>query len=199
MPEMEGIAAADEIRRLKGIHSPPIVAMSAHDLAGEREKFLAAGMDDYVAKPYDAKTLLETVDRCMTTTRPAPARDVDPDSDRSSLLPPMVPGIDLAMGIRRVGGSVRFYRSILRDFRARYAASAHRVGTLIDGQEFEAAVEEVHSLKGAAGSIAAVGLHETAERLETALRRGETPAIHAQYSEFAHRLEKTLKAIGSLF
>lgn len=198
MPKNDGIAAAEEIRRLKGIHTPPIVAMTAHVQAGERDNFLAAGIDDYVAKPFDAKALLETIERCMAGTRSAPARDVDDSSHPSSPLPPTVPGIDLALGIRRVGGSVRFYRSILRDFHARYADSAHGIGTLIDRQETAAAVEEVHSLKGAAGSIAALGLHETAERLETALRKGEPAAIHTQYIEFTHRLEKVLTAIGNL-
>jgi CheY-like chemotaxis protein/HPt (histidine-containing phosphotransfer) domain-containing protein len=196
MPAMDGIATADEIRRLKGHHTPPIVAMTAHAQAGEREQLLAAGMDDCVAKPFDAKALLETISRCMAATRPAPDEGIDNGSNPSSPFALSVPGINVALGIRRVGGSVRFYRSILRDFHVRYADSADRIETLLHRQETTAAAEEVHSLKGAAGSIAAVGLHESAERLETALRRGDSAAIHAHYDDFTRHLEETLTAIG---
>lgn len=64
MPEMDGLAATAAIRKSEEVSADhiPIVAMTAHAMKGDRERCLAAGMDDYVAKPIDARKLLKTVE-----------------------------------------------------------------------------------------------------------------------------------------
>ncbi|MGH9660395.1 MAG: response regulator, partial [Bryobacteraceae bacterium] len=64
MPEMDGYAAAAEIRRLEnGSRRTPIVALTAHALPNDRQECLDAGMDDYLAKPFDADALRSVIDR----------------------------------------------------------------------------------------------------------------------------------------
>jgi len=65
MPEMDGIQATSIIREKEKTHGRkvPIIAMTAHALAGDRERFLAAGMDGYVSKPITAKQLYEAVEK----------------------------------------------------------------------------------------------------------------------------------------
>jgi len=68
MPEMSGFQATAEIRRrerMTGRHVP-IIAMTAHAMAGDRDRCLAAGMDDYVSKPIDAPTLFAAIERMMS-------------------------------------------------------------------------------------------------------------------------------------
>jgi len=66
MPRMDGIEATREIRRLPGaISKVPIIALTADAMVGAREKFLAAGMNDYVTKPVDPKQLYRTIERCL--------------------------------------------------------------------------------------------------------------------------------------
>ncbi len=65
MPQMDGLEATAAIRRrekARGGHIP-IIAMTAHAMADDRERCLAAGMDSYVSKPIDIRTLLETIDQ----------------------------------------------------------------------------------------------------------------------------------------
>jgi two-component system sensor histidine kinase/response regulator len=67
MPEMNGFEATAAVRdreRPTGEHIP-IVAMTAHAMAGDREKGLEAGMDDYVSKPIDSASLFAALDRVM--------------------------------------------------------------------------------------------------------------------------------------
>jgi signal transduction histidine kinase/CheY-like chemotaxis protein len=68
MPIMDGLTATGIIRKAEsatGIRTP-IIAMTAHALAGDRDKCIAAGMDDYVAKPIEAKELQQTIEKWIT-------------------------------------------------------------------------------------------------------------------------------------
>jgi len=77
MPEMDGIAATKAIRNLTGaISEIPIIALTADAMEGEREKYLAAGMNDYVSKPFDESQLFGTIERSVA------ARVLTADADR---------------------------------------------------------------------------------------------------------------------
>ncbi len=65
MPEMDGFEATGAIRareRATGMHLP-IIAMTAHAMQGDRERCIAAGMDDYISKPLDIKELIELLEK----------------------------------------------------------------------------------------------------------------------------------------
>jgi CheY-like chemotaxis protein len=79
MPEMDGIAAAQAIRRLPGeVRRIPIIALTANAMAGQREEYIEAGMDDYVSKPIDMAQLMGAMTRLCggeEAGAPAPGED----------------------------------------------------------------------------------------------------------------------------
>jgi signal transduction histidine kinase len=74
MPEMDGFQATAAIRAMPGLERVPIVALTAHAMAGDRDRCLAAGMDAYLTKPVDVNELISVVESCASAAQPSEAR-----------------------------------------------------------------------------------------------------------------------------
>src|ERR671930_1930444 len=83
MPELDGFAATEAIRASPKGRALPIIALTAHALSGERERCLARGMSDYLAKPFKAHELFTAVE-ARSAGAPAPAAG-DLDGVRASM------------------------------------------------------------------------------------------------------------------
>lgn len=69
LPEMDGTEVLQWIREQESLKDVPVIALTAHAMAGDREKYLAAGFNDYVTKPIiDEAILLEAIERWLTPT-----------------------------------------------------------------------------------------------------------------------------------
>ncbi len=67
LPEMDGTEVLAWIREQDGLKQLPVIALTAHAMAGDRDKYLAAGFNDYVTKPIvDEALLIEAIERCLT-------------------------------------------------------------------------------------------------------------------------------------
>ena len=68
LPEMDGTEVLAWIRQQDDLRGLPVIALTAHAMAGDREKFLSAGFDDYLTKPIvDEAVLFEAIERCLAT------------------------------------------------------------------------------------------------------------------------------------
>lgn len=67
MPVMDGVQAVRALRACERGRDLPVVAVTAHALAGDREKYLACGMDSYVTKPLNSRTLLRAMEEARTS------------------------------------------------------------------------------------------------------------------------------------
>jgi CheY-like chemotaxis protein len=198
MPVMDGHQATLAIRRQPRFATLPIVAMTAHAMAEERERCLAEGMNDHITKPIDPDTLYQAVARWGN-----PPEGV-PDSPASTallasgenLLPAQIPGIDLADGLRRVANKPLIYLKLLRMFVSDQAHAAQMVRRALAEGDRPLALRTVHTVHGVAGNLGARALSATAKALEQLLRT-DAPAepVEAALADFATRLAEQIAAI----
>ncbi len=170
MPEMDGYEATRRIRAESRFHQLPIVAMTAHAMSGERERCLAAGMNEHVPKPIDPARLFSTLSRWLKPSDKVPERPVE---DNDVALPKSLPGIDLRWGLERIGGNRRLFHKLLLEFVAHHGNALEVLSKLLKEGDYSSAQRELHTLKGVAGNIGALTLQREAARLEQALMAGE--------------------------
>jgi CheY-like chemotaxis protein len=173
MPVLDGYEATRQIRLMPGFASLPILAMTANAMAGDREKVMAAGMNDHIAKPIDVNQLFLTLDRWV---RPA-----NPESLQASPKPktlgedlPDIPGLDLSNALSRMGGSRKLLRKILQRFCETQSGVFDRIRKALGSSDLVTATREAHTLKGLSGNIGAISLAGHAAELEAHFSGGKS-------------------------
>ncbi|MBL8307474.1 MAG: PAS domain-containing protein [Rubrivivax sp.] len=168
MPGTDGLEATRRLRREQR-QSLPIIAMTAHAFAEDREACLQAGMNDHVPKPVDPETLYAALLRWL----PLPAATTAPTAATAATRPLRdrlegIEGFDLETALRNVGGNATALERVLRRF-----VEAYRDGepAFAPGGDDEVARwrHGCHSLRGACATIGARALQAELETLERAL------------------------------
>jgi HPt (histidine-containing phosphotransfer) domain-containing protein len=157
--------------------------MTAHAMAGDEDKSLAAGMNGHVAKPIDPDQLFATLQKWIQPSEKraatqTPIVSVEPSGEDKEVpieteLPESLPGFDLAAGLARLMGNKRLYRKLLLDFGANYGRVASEIRETLEVGDFEQAHSLVHNLKGLAGNLDATNLQAAAVAMEK-LVKGQT-------------------------
>ncbi|MGE5469159.1 MAG: response regulator, partial [Bacteroidota bacterium] len=201
MPVMDGIEATRIIRSNPRHESLPIIAMTANAMASDRQLCLNAGMNDHIAKPIDPDQLFGVLLRWIH--RPdgdeAAARldgvALPKAANQASEPELVIPGIDVRAGLRRTGGNRKRYEALLRKFADQQAGTIDTMRAAFSIGDAGAAERAAHSLKGAAGTLGAVSLSETAAIAESAVRTKD--GIESALSSLARSLATVLQAIGT--
>ncbi len=159
MPEMDGMETTRRLKVLNLASLPPIVAMTAYAMKEDRERFLAAGMDDYLAKPIRAQQIIAMVSRWVSEGHGS-VEEALVNTDF------VVDEEVLASLSDAVGGDPAFVQSMLEEFIAEAkeqisaAISAHSSGNCKGVQS------ELHTLKGNSGTLGAAQVHSICEKIE---------------------------------
>ena len=180
MPVMDGLDAARHIRSQPQGQVLPIVAMTANTMASDREKCLAAGMVDFVAKPIDPDALFRALLRWIAPKHRASGTLLDEpynaaasdDYPHSLTALPSIAGLDREAGLRRVLGNAQRYVAMLRGFVEAQDDVAAHIRAAVAAGDVKTAARLAHTLKGLAGNIAATDLVREAAAVEQVLRRG---------------------------
>ncbi len=207
MREMDGYQATELIRKLeceRGATSPtPIIALTAHTLAGDRERCLAAGMDDFLAKPFKRNDLHRCLARCLGGL---PQRHADPKlqsmapaGDHGATTPPTI-DTSVLEALRQTGGSAD--PELVSRWIAMYLIEADRflhaidqalkVGDLLPLQAV------AHSLSSSSGMVGALALSQLSGAIEDLARQGSVDLVRAQAQKLHEEYARVRQALGRI-
>ncbi|MBF0460673.1 MAG: response regulator [Magnetococcales bacterium] len=194
MPEMDGFEATAVIRKDPMYKDLPVLAMTAHAMTGDREKSLAAGMNDHITKPIDPDKLFEALVKWIPAKKrniPEPKKDREADNWEDREFPEQLPGIDMADGLKRVGGNRRLFGRLLREFQQDYQDVVGRIKTAMDQGDGEQVLRILHTFKGVSASMGAASLHLATRDLETSIKEGRVDV----HGPMLHRIEDMLDSV----
>jgi CheY-like chemotaxis protein/HPt (histidine-containing phosphotransfer) domain-containing protein len=191
MPHMDGYEATAAIRqseKVTGKHIP-IVAMTAHAMKGDRERCLASGMDNYLAKPIHAHALYEMVEGIAATTPPIEAKIVD--------VAPREVVLDWPAAVNRIGGRTDLLRQMVKLFFKECDKLLPEIRDAVRDQDTAKLRRVAHSLKGSVDCFAAQASVTAAQRLEimgAECRLDDADAAFGQLEKEIERLKLALAA-----
>ena len=200
MPVLDGMQATREIRADPRLAALPIIAMTAHAMLEERERCLAAGMVDHITKPLDPQAMFKTLVRWVRTRSaglaagPSAAPPPDAADAASAAALPVLPGLDTAAGLLRVGGNRALYLRLLRQFSDKQADAGQRIAAALAASDTATAERIAHTVRGVAGNIGLLDVQHSATALERALGDGSAEA-GAALSAFSTALDTAVSGL----
>lgn len=174
MPKMDGVQTTQNIKALGLKSLPPIVAMTAYSMEDDRAKFMSQGLDDYVAKPIRAVTIIEKVKEYIQydTTAINVTEQVDKNTD-------LLINIETLDQLSKFGGT-ELLESVLSDFESEANDLINKCMTHFADNEIEEIRKELHTLKGSAGTLGIEKLANYVIKLELQLKTADTTNLKAQ-------------------
>jgi len=216
MPEMNGFEATKAIREWErttpadhksAIRNPesaiPIIAMTAHAMAGDREKSLEGGMNDHVTKPIDPDQLFSTLMKWIKPGEravPEQLREKEPEKtgieDETAL--PELPGISVESGLKRVGGNRKLYKKLLNQFHDGNVNAVDDIKNALSNDDIKTAARMAHTVKGVSGNLGADSLFHSAAALEDAIKQGDKTSLDALINDFSSHLDIVMGGIEEM-
>ena len=209
MPEMDGFTATRKIRNLGMEHVDrlPIIALSSHAIVGDREKSLAAGMNDHFTKPINPNVLEAVLLQWLPQEKRVPVVANEPSLFTKQKIISISPSADLdvADGLNRVGGNQKFYLKLLRNFVAGYRETPTLLLQELRADHLDDAIHRVHAIRGVAGNLGGKVMAAAAAELENACQVATENAgssvpfsIEELLHVFTDRHEALITAIGAV-
>jgi len=177
MPELDGLDATRALReqeQARGTAHLPVIAMTAHAMTGDRERCLAAGMDNYISKPIRSHDLFATIEATLDRCAPAAA------------------AIDWSVALETVGGDRPLLREIVDAFLQEAPPLLAELRAAADAADGERLRRTAHTLKASLRYLGAQQLADQAFALETHGREGHVVEALSLLSSFHESLTRIL-------
>ncbi|MEO2266245.1 PAS domain S-box protein [Pseudoalteromonas sp. YIC-656] len=197
MPIMDGYTATKRIRAQNRFADLPIIAMTANAMAGDREKVLAVGMNDHIAKPIDVNEMFDIMAKWITPAKYVASRPTVKNVESHDFS--RIHGIDTQRGLQTTQDNPQLYVKLLKRFYEGYQNFAVQFEAARGADDREEAIRCVHNLKATAGNIGASTLYREAEQLELACSATEqSQEISRHFTAVMKELNAVLSSLSSL-
>jgi two-component system, sensor histidine kinase and response regulator len=210
MPIMDGLQATAFIRgrefalnaepnpeNLAPLHIP-IVAMTAHAMKGDRERYLAGGMDDYISKPIrpaDLETIIQSV--VIRLRAPAPPSSTGLSNPTNFEEPP-VNNIEESDILAHFEGDAELVRELAEIFLRECPRLLHDLRAAIQNADAQALERSAHSLKGSVGNFSVSMAHTSANQLEMLGKSGSTEGAAQIFAALETQLQRFNQVLAGL-
>lgn len=190
MPKMDGMMATKAIRvqEQQTRRHIPIIALTAHTMEGDRERFLKAGMDAYVAKPLNSKQLYAAIETCLSRKNPEPSAQEAISTNPQELL------LDFEALLDSFDHDEEFVRELVTTYLKQSSPEILQyIQEAVEQQSAELLERAAHRLKGASAILGAKDIYSTASQLEEMGRLQNLTDSHSQWrllTQQAEALEK---------
>jgi PAS domain S-box-containing protein len=175
MPDMDGITATRKIKALGKPRLGPIVAMTAYSMKEDRDRFIKAGLDDYVSKPIKAHELLNKIRDLMKITRPEKEVEIQEIETGEHII-----NAEIVNQLRGYGGE-EMIASIYRDFDSEAYEQIEGCFQALSDRNYQNILVNLHTLKGNAGTLGVEKVAKKTISIESELKHKQ--AIYPELEE----------------
>ncbi|EDU5581069.1 two-component sensor histidine kinase BarA, partial [Salmonella enterica] len=169
MPDMDGIRACELIHQLPHQQQTPVIAVTAHAMAGQKEKLLSAGMNDYLAKPIEEEKLHNLLLRYKPGANVA-ARLMAPEPAEFIFNPNAT--LDWQLALRQAAGKPDLARDMLQMLIDFLPEVRNKIEEQLVGENPNGLVDLVHKLHGSCGYSGVPRMKNLCQLIEQQLRSG---------------------------
>ena len=183
MPDMDGFAATAEIRHIEKLNGGhiPIIAMTAHAMKGDRDKCVAAGMDDYISKPMKAKELYDII--LQHTQHRSKGRNKKDKGENVKTA-----NIDITSALDTFDNDETLLYELAEDFFAMCPDMLAELRQFISSNDFKNIQETAHRIKGTLGNFGMKRAYDLAYKIEQSGRTNDSAVAEQILDELEHEI-----------
>lgn len=202
MPEMNGIEATQEIRKLGKVKRPVIVALSANVTQEMKHDFEAAGVDDVMSKPMELPSVVEILKKWMPLEKlyneeeKSDKMEIQTDNRKDELseinrIFSKIEFLDINEGLRHIGNSTDNYIKVLKASIGNIQLAVKRLKMLNDAPTQVSSMKiEFHSMKGVLVNIGSDELSSRSDQLEKAAGNNDVEYVNEKLEDYIQNLEE---------
>jgi signal transduction histidine kinase/CheY-like chemotaxis protein/HPt (histidine-containing phosphotransfer) domain-containing protein len=194
MPGMDGMEATQAIRQLDGEAAHvPILAMTANAMQGDRERFLAAGMDDYIAKPIDRDALFKMLQRYASPSSAPAARQDDDVKLKPENITPLIGHEVLTYLLNELSHDT--VDELIDEYMSHSSDLLSQALTATEEEDLETVEYAIHTLKGMSGALGALRLAQTCQDILDSCQNQQADEIDSRLHGLSGDAEETKRAL----